>query len=260
MYVSENDKRTFRCILLLNDIFNAEKKYTAIERNSSSLKSVFDDLILQKSIEIGADGTYGVTDSGGKVFDTFMNRYTEYLKFYEAFAYVDTGTGEFGLASYFDKSEEDWNKYVQDPRFEDMRIAVALFKKINPSEIIFMSFIKEDTVTLLSSDAAFGLIEEIIATAIKPGGDVNDAFMEDMIKQGADLVVKLLVKEKELDSVYQAELNAATSSITTTTTTTTTVEEEEDIDDYDYYDPYYYECYYDPFWISPIWADPLFYW
>ena len=272
MYISDNDKRTFKGILLLNDLIVNSALYGQNERNSALFKNIFDDLILQGCIEINSEngsqtGFYSATEKGKTVYDNFMIRYTEFLKFYEVFAHVDTGTGEFGLESFFEKEEQEWFDYVSDKRFEDMRIAVALFKKINPSEMIFMSFIKEgrfdDFKTALNNDAIFNEIDVIITAAIKPGGDVNDDFMKDLITKGANLIVSLLEKEKTLQDDYANQVKITLNSSTSendgiiTKTTTQTVE----VDDYAYYDdPYYYESYYDPYFISPIWLVPLFLW
>ena len=133
-------------------------------------------------------------------------------------------------------------------RFDDLRIAVALFKKIDPAEIVFMSFINEnrfDTTAAgwqmdLLSDNDWKEIEAICATAIKPEEVGQDA-MVDMVNQGSELMIKLM----EEDAKQQQQDNQ-------TVNYGDTIVEEETVQ--------YYEPYYDPYYVSPVWMLPLFLW
>src|SRR6202012_3566476 len=102
-----------------------------------------------------------------------MKRYTEYLKVYDVFSFVDLEKGEFAFARYYDfDSDEAWLSFTDNERFDDLRIAVAIFKKLDPAEIVFMSFINEnrfDTTAAgrqidLVSDNSWKEIEEICET------------------------------------------------------------------------------------------------
>jgi len=122
-----------------------------------------------------------------------------------------------------------------------------MFKKIDPAEIVFMSFINEnrfDTTSAgwqmdLVSDNEWNEIEEICKTAIKPE-EVGEDAMVDMIGQGSELMIKLLEQEKE-----QAQNSGNNNG-------GDTIVEEETVE--------YYEPYYDPYYVSPIWLMPLFLW
>ena len=53
--------------------------------------------------------------------------------------------GDFAFASYFDFDDDiRWREYLDDDRWDDLRVAVADYKKLNPVEIVFMSFISEN--------------------------------------------------------------------------------------------------------------------
>src|ERR1041385_2713770 len=147
--------------------------------------------------------------------------------------------GEFAFASYFDFDSDDaWADFTNDERFDDLRIAVAMFKKVDPAEIVFMSFINEnrfDTTSAgwqmdLVSDNSWKEIEDICNTAIKPD-EVGEDAMLDMISQGSELMIKLLEEEKE------QEQNNNTGD------GTETIVEEETVE--------YYQPYYDPYYVSP---------
>ena len=248
MFLTDNNKKTFKAIILLNEMVNGDHKFqTVANEGDSVLEPLFIELMSNGYVQTSGM-YYQVTAKGQEVFDTFMKRYTEYLKVYDIFSYVDLEKGEFAFARYFDfDSDGAWADFTNDERFDDLRIAVALFKKVDPAEIVFMSFINEnrfDTTSAgwqmdLVSDNEWNEIEEICKTAIKPD-EVGDDAMVDMIGQGSQLMIKLLEQEKE-----QAQNSGNNNG-------GDTIVEEETVE--------YYEPYYDPYYVSPIWLMPLFLW
>ena len=249
MYLTADSKKTYKAIILLNEIINGTHKFRTIDNGDDSvLESLFVEL-MSKGYVTTAGINYDVTPKGKEVFDTFMKRYTEYLKVYDIYSFVDLEKGEFAFASFFDfETDEAWANFTDNQRFDDLRIAVALFKKLDPAEIVFMSFINEnrfDTTVNgwqmdLVSDNNWKEIEEICRTAIKPE-EVGEDAMIDMIGQGSELMIKLLEEEQKNNQQN-----------TTVNYTTTTIVEEETVS--------YYEPYYDPYYVSPIWLVPLFLW
>ena len=248
MFLTTDNKKTFKAIILLNEMVNGTHKFQTIANGDDSvLEPLFIELMSKGYVQTSGM-YYQITAKGQEVFDTFMKRYTEYLKVYDIFSFVDLEKGEFAFARYFDfTTDEAWADFANDERFDDLRIAVALFKKVDPAEIVFMSFINEnrfDTSSAgwqmdLASDNNWNEIEEICKTAIKPE-DVGEDAMVDMIGQGSELMMKLLAQENE-----QNQQNADYNS-------SDTIVEEETVA--------YYEPYYDPYYISPIWLMPLFLW
>src|SRR6201985_3840276 len=204
MYITDDNKKTFKAIILLDEIINGTHQFKTIANGDDSvLEPLFIELMSKGYVQTSGMN-YVVTAKGQEVFDTFMKRYTEYLKVYDIFSYVDLEKGEFAFARYFDFDTDDaWADFTNDERFDDLRIAVALFKKIDPAEIVFMSFINEnrfDTTAAgwqmdLVSDNLWKEIEDICDTAIKPD-EVGEDAMVDMIGQGSELMIKLLEEEK----------------------------------------------------------------
>jgi hypothetical protein len=250
--LSNDNKKTFKSIIILNEMINGTHQFsTNAGGDDSVLQSLFTELVANGYI-ITSGSYYQASSKGKGIFDTFMKRYTEYLKVYDVFSFVDLEKGEFAFTSYFDfDSDDDWANFTDDERFDDLRIAVAMFKKIDPAEIVFMSFINEnrfDTTSAgwqsdLVSEKAWSEIEEICNTAIKPA-EVGDDAMVDIINQGSELMIKLMEEEQKQ--------NNNTNNGGGGTTTTTTVVEEETVE--------YYQPYYDPYYVSPIWLLPLFLW
>ena len=248
MVLTEDNKKTYKAIILLNELINGTHKFQTVANG--------DDQVLEPLfIELMAKGyvttqgiNYVATDKGEEVFANFMQRYTEYLKVYDVFSFVDLEKGEFAFSRYFDFDNDDtWNAFKNDQRFDDLRIAVALFKKIDPAEIVFMSFINENRFDVQSggwqmdlvSDNTWTEIGNIVDTAIKPEEVGADA-MEDMIRQGSDLMMDLL-KEEQRQRDEEAK--------------NTEYQEVEEYETVSYYEPYY-----DPWYVSPIWYVPLFLW
>lgn len=248
MYITENNRKTFQSIILLDALVNGSHKFQTLDNGDDKvLEPLFVDLMSHGYIEVKGLN-YEATQKGIEVLNTFMKRYTEYLKVYDVFSFVDLEKGEFAFSKYFDfDTDEAWDSYKNDHRFDDVRIAVAIFKKLDPAEIVFMSFINEgrfDTAANgwqmdLLSNAMWDSIDRICDTAIKPE-EIGEDAMEDMVAQGAALMIKLLQQEKEHQQ--QNQNNDGGEDVV----------EEETVE--------YYEPYYDPFYVSPIWLLPLFLW
>ncbi len=235
-------------------MINGTHQFNTIANGDDSLLEPLFIELMSKGYVTTAGMAYQVTTKGRDVYDTFMKRYTEFLKVYDVFSFVDLEKGEFAFSRYYDfDTDDDWFNYTNDERFEDLRIAVAIFKKIDPAEIVFMSFINEDRFDVTSagwqidlmSDNVWDEIEDICATAIKPEELGQDA-MADMIGQGADLMMKLMEEEQNRNSGnngYNGFGGYPQQEV---------VIVEETIP--------YYQPYYDPYYISPVWLLPLFLW
>ena len=248
MFLTDDNKKTFKAIILLDEMINGTHQFKTIDNGDDSvLEPLFIELMSKGYVQTSGIN-YQVTSKGQDVYSTFMKRYTEYLKVYDIFSYVDLEKGEFAFARYFDFDSDDaWADFTNDERFDDLRIAVAIFKKIDPAEIVFMSFINEnrfDATTTgwqmdLMSDNEWGEIEDICKTAIKPE-EVGEDAMVDMIGQGSELMIKLLQEEiKQNQSNDNYDNNGD-------------IVEEETVE--------YYQPYYDPYYVSPVWLLPLFLW
>jgi len=250
MFITDDNKKTFKALILLDEMINANHNFrTVASGDDSVLEPLFIELMAKGYVQT-AGMSYQPTAKGREVFETFMKRYTEYLKVYDIYSYVDLEKGEFAFARYFDfETDEAWADFTNDPRFDDLRIAVAIFKKVDPAEIVFMSFLNENRFDTsitgwqmdLVSDNCWAEIEDICNTAIKPD-EVGEDAMVDMLGQGSELMMKLLEEEKQ-----QQQNNGSDNGYGQDT-----IVEEETIE--------YYEPYYDPYYVSPIWLVPLFLW
>ncbi len=253
MALTATDKKTFASIILLDEIINKDRVFTTILQSDDKVLEPLLVALLAKGY-LSVDGNkYQVTKLGNETFDNFMKRYNEFLKMYDIYSFVDLEKGEFAFSKYFDvDTDDEWDKYKNNERFEDLRIAVALFKKINPAEIVFMSFLDENAFDTqatgwqidLVDDEIWKEIEHICETAIKPE-DLGDDAIEDMVKQGAALLIEILKEEEKRQQEDQQNNNYNNTGVV----------EETVVEESSYYEPYY-----DPFYVSPFWLVPLFLW
>jgi hypothetical protein len=251
MALTPDQKKSYKAVILLNEMVNNNRQFSTVANGDDSLlEPLFIDLMAKGYVAVSGSH-YTVTAKGQQVFDVFNKRYTEFLKIYDVFAFVDLEKGEFAFSRYYDFStDEQWDDYKNNQRFDDLRIAVALFKKIDPAEIVFMAFINEnrfDTASTgwqmdLIADAVWKEIESIVSTAIKPE-EVGEDAMEDMVSKGSELMIDLLKQEIERQKQEDEQNNNNNQE---------EIVEEETVE--------YYQPYYDPYYVSPIWFLPLFLW
>ncbi len=271
-------RETFRSIFLLNQMLNCGRTFrTSLPYEERFLKETFSFMADQGLVTTSRKGIHYVqmaTDKGRKLLKSFLERYQEYLQLYDIFCFVDLTKGEFAFAKYFELSPDDWKLYLKDERWEDLRGAVAEFKKLDPVEIVFMLFISENRFDVTDKEWAYKLAagdtwEEILRlcnsnlswrelpefTDFITGEKVtSEDIMSKIIKKGTELMFEL---RKEEDRLAQ-EAQASNDNNAGSGTTTEVVEEvvtEVVVDPYPmtYYNPYLY----DPYYISPIWAVPL---
>lgn len=260
MYITESNKKNFKSIILLDEMVNNNHQFKTMANGDDAILEPYFVELMAKDYLTTSGLYYKPTQKGMDALSLFSKRFQEYLKLFDIFSFVDLTKGEFAFAKFFDfNTDEEWDNYKSDPRFEDLRVAVAIYKKVDPAEIVFMSFINEkrfDTASAgwqmdLASDAIWNEIEAICAAALKPEQLGTPDVIEDIVTQGTALMMKLL--EEEL--AQRKEEQAAGVSNNNTQGQYVT---EEVIEEYD--TPAYYQPYYDPFYISPMWLIPLFLW
>lgn len=116
----------------------------ALLKDEEVLEPIFKWLFDNKYVEITADNRYKTSSKGGDVLANFLDRYRDVVENYDVYSGVDLGAGEFAFSYYDDfDDEDDWEEFLHQDRFEDLRVAVAEFKGIDPIEMIAMSFMNE---------------------------------------------------------------------------------------------------------------------
>ncbi len=265
-YVLTNDqKMQFAGIFVLEYMINKPHEFPLLlSKNDQDLETILEWLLVNELIQIKQNESYSPTDKGRESLNKFIDRYSEFLNVFDIFCAVDLETGEFAFESYFDFDDKvSWDLFLREDRWDNLRIAVADYKKLNPVEIVFMSFISENRFGRNQTGWQFDLllgtvwdeILEICQTAIQwdelgfedeEGIVPAEAVIEDIIVQGAKHVLALQKKEMAYTPKYLNDYNDQSVSSSNgeadkerIIVTENTVE---------YYDPYL-----DPIYVSPIW-------
>ncbi len=212
--VSEEEKKQFAAGYMLEKMINSGQTFSILlEGNDKDLEPVLEYMMMKDYIKI-EEHRYVPANKGREVLKSFMGRYTDFLRNFDVYCAVDLESGNFAFEEWFEYEDEDaWEEYLDDERWEDLRVAVAEFRKINPVEIVFMSFLNESRFGADDEGWQFDLllgsiwdeILEICNAALKvedlgySDDDGNAISGEDVImdvlRQGAEL--NLWIKEEE---------------------------------------------------------------
>ena len=262
--LNDEQKKQFAGAYLLNVMINTPRSFPVLlEGNEEDLEPVLEWLLMKEYIEIRNQERYVPNEKGREVLKRFLARYTEYLKVFDIYCAVDLQAGEFAFASYLDfEDNTSWKNFLNDDRWDDIRLAVAEFKKLDPVEIAFMSFLNEDRFGRDETGWQFDLLlgniwDEIILicnTAIRwedlgyedeKGSVSAKDVITDIIKQGSALMIKLLEREEKLRKEQPEESEDFDDDNEEDHVVEKVVVEAQPIN--------YYYSYYDPFYVSPLW-------
>ena len=188
---------------------------------------------------------------------------------YDVYCAVDLEKGIFAFSEILTMSTDAFRMYLQHSAWEDLRVAVASYKGLDPLEIVFMSFLNEGRFSQGGTGWAFELLGgmlwdellKICNTALHAEDLGTNNVIEDIITQGSQLMSDILRKNQERLDFQVTETQPGTAEIVTTPKTVTYVEEGMSYG-YAYRYGGYYDVGYilDPFYVATIWTDPYWYW
>jgi len=144
--LDDTRKMQFAGIYLLEYMINHPKRFAVLLLNEEAdLEPILEWLLVREYVEIKDDANYLATEKGRTALTKFMARYADFLNIYDIYCAVDLGVGEFAFAAYFDYPDRDsWKHFLAAERWEDLRVAVANYRGIDPIEIVFMSYLSEN--------------------------------------------------------------------------------------------------------------------
>ena len=263
--LDQKKKLTYEATVLINQMINYQQYFPVkLTGDDIFLEEPIKHMLEKGMIEIQSTllkkAQYIPTAKGREYLKNFMEKYYEYLKMFDIFCAVDLAKGEFAFAKMFsDMSDEEYNNHLNDPRFSDVRVAVAEFKGLDPTEIVFMSYLNEGKFEVsepkwqykLTGDDIWNEINNVCNIALKLDYLKENDVIQDVIKKGAGLMIDLLKQEQERDAELAGQDEVVEETITEE------VEEYVDVVDMPYYAYDYWDPYYDPYYISPIWLAPV---
>ncbi len=268
--LTSEQKKYFSSVLIMDIIINDNVIFPVTLSDKEANLEPFLIYMLEKDfLDVTRDG-YKPTKKGRDMLTNHKEKLTEFRAIYKIYSAVDLGKGEFAYSRYFDfDTDDEFIKFINEPQFEDMRVAVCEFKNINPLEVIFLEMIDSGMFPLEGEKWVDELInspnwEKIVSIANDnihveqleekdDNGNVTatgEDVMKLILKEGAKVSTELLKRQQEIDGAAQGENNTEEETLEETTTTTTEVE----YVDCPYYDYSYYNIYYDPYYVSPCWG------
>ena len=209
--LSEEVCRQFSALLLLDRLVIQPGAYHAglLNDDDALLEENFRYLLAENLAQIGSDDFYQLAPAGRQAYQRMLQQQQSYLIQFDIFAGVDLAEGTFA------DPEKD---YAGDPRWADLRVAVAEYKGIDPYRVVFLGLLAEGSFFNRAHwqfDLALGSnfyteIEEIVASQIsaeelgyesEEGERVSgEAVLEDVILQGAKQVARDMEKERSMQS------------------------------------------------------------
>jgi hypothetical protein len=219
--IDESQKMRFAALFLLEYIINRPKLFKVwLERDDSDLEPILEWMLVQEWIEIHQGDHYEPNEKGREVLKKFIGRYAEFVYFFDVFSGVDLEDGSFAFARYFDFDDDRaWQEFLQQDRFEDLRIALAEYLDIDAVEIVFMQFVREDrfgkNATGWQFDLLLGSIWDTILEICNEATDVaelgydseeghvsGEVVMRDILTQGSQLLGELLHRaDREMQGI-----------------------------------------------------------
>jgi len=209
--ITEKEKKEFAGLYLLEYMINTPYSPPLfLDGNDQDLETILVDLMAKDLIEIKEDEKYIPTEKGRKELKKFMARYSEYLTMFDIFCAVDLESGAFAFESWDEyETDEEFDKLLDEDRWDDLRVAVADYKGMNAVEIVFMNFINEHRFGRNDSGWQFDLLlgsvwDEILdlcknSVQWKDLGFEDDqgvvpaeSVIEDIITQGTEIMLGLL--------------------------------------------------------------------
>lgn len=209
--ISEEQKKEFAGIYLLEYMINTPYSPPIfLQGNDQDLEAVLEWLMAKDLISIKDDEKYIPTERGREELKMFMARYSEYLTMFDIFCAVDLEAGEFAFDRWdeFD-TDSDFQKFISEDRWDDLRVAVANYKGMNAIEIVFMNFINEHRFGRNDSGWQFDLLlgsvwDEILDLCENSiqweelgyeddkGSVPAESVIEEIITQGTEIMLDLL--------------------------------------------------------------------
>jgi hypothetical protein len=265
--INKQQKNSLISLVILDKMIGKNKAYPALlEGDDAHLEDCINFLNENLIIDIDVESaTYTASEKGKKLYKDFLKKYENYLRVFDIYSGVDLEEGNFAFEKLLDYDDEMFNDYINSDNFDDLRITVCEYQKIDPWEIVFISYLIEkvfrepkDNSEVLGKESwqykvvyegVFDEILEILNGSLhyeELGFETEDGdFVEgeevikDIIGQGSKLNREISLEQSKLDKEDQEAF--VEKRIEPTQTTTTYYE--------DYYDPYYY----DPYYVSPMW-------
>lgn len=211
--LGEEACRRFAALALLDRVITDPPWHAALIENPDDylLDDTFKYMLEQGLVDIGADDHYHATARGRGAYQRMLHQQQSYLMHFDVFAAVDLGEGVFA-----DPEVDN----PEDPRWEDLRVAVAEYKGIDAYRMVFLSLLAAGSFfenpawkfDIALGSSFFKELEEVVESQLaveelgyeaESGEWVSgEAVIEDVIAQGARVNAERLEREHDRQQTF----------------------------------------------------------
>lgn len=194
--LSEETCRRMAALVMLDRVITEPRSYhpALLDGDDEFLGSLFDYMLGEDLVSVGDDDYYEATPKGNKAYQQMLQQQRSYLIHFDLYSAVDLSEGAFA---------DEEHDLLDDPRWSDLRVAVAEFKAIEPYRMVFLSMLADGSFfenadwkfDLVLGSSFFKELEEIVRSQISidelgyedEDGSVipGESVLEDVILQGA---------------------------------------------------------------------------
>lgn len=215
MTISAERRQLFNGTVLLNYLAGKNLALDVLLPGSlGNLEPILNWLLTRELVEINEQNFYQVSTLGHATVAAFGKRYRRILQYFDVFSAVDLESGDFALAHHSEfQTDAAWSGFLNENRWEDLRVAVAIHLEADPVELVFAHFMKEGRfgfedggweISLLEG-TVWNEIEEICASSLTANdlsyGDVSgEEVLSDVTEQGFLLARELSDHDPEVIS------------------------------------------------------------
>ncbi|MGK5091203.1 hypothetical protein WDW89_04200 [Deltaproteobacteria bacterium TL4] len=194
--LSDELKQQFAGTIILDRTLQEQGQIHAslLNKNDKFLEPYLDRLHREGILEINADNYYVATSQGKEAYGKMLQQQASYVTHFDIYSHVDLQEGVF--------AEKDTD-FLEDDRWEDLRVAVAEFKGIDPYRVVFLAMLSDeyffedsDWKFDLAMGSLFEEMEDIVQSQLSEeelGYEEEGEYisghevLQDIIEQGARL-------------------------------------------------------------------------
>lgn len=146
-FVIHSDTRIqYAGLFLLKEIV---EKNTIFSANSDDDECVLEPILnwLKDAsyVKLNRHNEYVISKRGIEHVHSFLERYNAFTEEYDVFSGVDLKAKDFAIRYYNTFHEEpEWYSFLQEERWEDLRIAIAEYQGFDAIEMTFMRFVQNN--------------------------------------------------------------------------------------------------------------------
>ncbi len=192
--LDEEKQEQFAGMILLDRMITEEKPIHAslMDKDDKLVEQYLNTMDSRELISVGEDNCYLVTDTGKQLYQKLLDQQVSYATHFDIYSHVDLNAGTF--------AHKD-SDFLEDDRWADLRVAVALFKGIDPYRMVFLAMLSDEAFFAnpdwkfdLAMGTLFEELDEIVNTQImedelgyedEEGSVSGHDVLEDVIQQGA---------------------------------------------------------------------------